>query len=131
MPEIINIDCKTPATIADTLAKTICVQRTNSSTVRLTILGILSGATSASERLSPRLYQATRGHVGFGLAKMITGAVFSVGLMITVIAGAELFTGNNLMFMGTLDKNVPLKTLLKSWVIVLVANFVVQCFWPL
>ncbi len=43
MEPVLNVDCKTPANIADTLSRTICVQKTNTSTFRLIILGILAG----------------------------------------------------------------------------------------
>ncbi len=122
---VINIDCKTPANIADTLSRTICVQKTNASIFKIIILGILAGvyigfggaiATLVSSDLAV--------YVGVGMAKMITGAVFSVGLMLVVIAGAELFTGNNLMLMSVLDRNVPLQRMLFKWGIVFLANFI-------
>ena len=120
-----NFDCKTPANIADTLSKTVCVQKTNASVFKLIILGILAGvyigfggalATLVSSDLSR--------FVGIGLAKAITGGVFSVGLMLVVIAGAELFTGNNLMLMSVLDKRVTFNKMLGKWVVVYLANLV-------
>ncbi|MFC1546758.1 formate/nitrite transporter family protein [bacterium] len=121
----INFTCKTPANIADTLARSVCVQKTNASISKLLVLGILAGvyigfgaalATLVSSDLSK--------FVGIGLAKVITGGVFSVGLMLVVIAGAELFTGNNLMLMSVLDKQVPLKRMLGKWTVVYIANLI-------
>jgi len=62
--------------------------------------------------------------LGVGMAKLIGGAVFSVGLMLVVIAGAELFTGNNLIFLSVLDRQVRVSRLLRNWTIVYFANFV-------
>jgi len=58
-----------------------------------------------------------------GMAKLIGGAVFSVGLMLVVIAGAELFTGNNLIFLSVLDRQVSVGKWLRNWTIVFLANF--------
>jgi len=61
--------------------------------------------------------------LGFGVTKMLVGAVFSVGLMLVIIAGAELFTGNNLIVKAFLKGEVTWSQLLKSWVIIYFANF--------
>ena len=63
-----------------------------------------------------------------GLAKFATGAVFPVGLMLVVIAGAELFTGNNLIIIGYMDGKITLSQLLRNWVIVYLGNFVGSIF---
>ena len=54
----------------------------------------------------------------------MAGSVFSVGLILVVIAGAELFTGNNLLTMCVLGKRISLKRMIKSWGLVYLANFV-------
>ena len=59
-----------------------------------------------------------------GLTKLIGGLVFCTGLILVVIAGAELFTGNNLIVMGVASKVVRFSQLLKNWVIVYIGNFV-------
>lgn len=61
--------------------------------------------------------------VGFGLTKLIGGVTFSIGLILVLIAGAELFTGNNLLSIAYFDKKINLKKLLKNWTIVYFANF--------
>ncbi len=58
------------------------------------------------------------------MSSFVTGAVFSVGLMLVVIAGAELFTGNNLMLMSVLDKRANLSKMLYKWLVVFIANFI-------
>lgn len=63
-----------------------------------------------------------------GLAKFASGAVFPVGLMLVVIAGAELFTGNNLIIIGYMDKKIALSQLLRNWIIVYVGNFIGSIF---
>jgi formate/nitrite transporter len=63
-------------------------------------------------------------YFGIGFTKLLGGAVFSVGLMLVVIAGAELFTGNNLMVTSTLAKEISIRTMLKRWILVYIANFI-------
>lgn len=58
-----------------------------------------------------------------GIAKFVGAAVFPVGLMLVVISGGELFTGNNLISVAFLEKKVTLKSLLNNWTIVFVGNF--------
>jgi formate/nitrite transporter len=88
------------------------------------ILGFLAGVYIAfGGCLATLICHDLAKYVGLGFAKFITGGVFSVGLMLVVIAGAELFTGNNLMLMSVLDKKAPLRKMLYKWGLVYVANF--------
>jgi formate/nitrite transporter len=52
------------------------------------------------------------------------GAVFSLGLMLVIIAGAELFTGNNLMVSSVMSREITFWRMLKRWGLVYVANFI-------
>jgi len=61
---------------------------------------------------------------GTGFTKLVGGAVFSVGLMLVVIAGAELFTGNNLMVSSALAREITFSTMTKRWILVYITNFV-------
>lgn len=58
------------------------------------------------------------------LAKVITGAVFPVGLMLIVIIGADLFTSNCLLSMAVLDKKITLTSMIKNLILVYLGNFV-------
>lgn len=125
MAEMINIGCKTPANVADTLSKTTCVAKTNATVWKLLILGILAGVYIAfGAGIATLVASDAAKFVGVGLAKFFVGAVFSVGLMLVVIAGAELFTGNNLMLMSALDGRVPFSRVVYKWVVVYIANFI-------
>ncbi len=124
-----EIGCKTPATIADHLSTSVCVKKVNSSFVKLSILGFLAGAYIAfGAQLATMVTHDMAHFIGVGFAKLLGGAVFSVGLMLVVIAGAELFTGNNLIFLATLDGNVTVGGLLRNWLIVYLSNFVGSIF---
>ena len=100
----------------------ISIKKANNSTINLFILGILAGmfiafGGFASQTISHSIQNP-------GLAKFASGAVFPVGLMLVVIAGAELFTGNTLIIIGYMDKKISLSKLLRNWIIVYIANFV-------
>lgn len=125
----VSVDCRPPATIADNLSRSICVQKVNASVFKLIILGILAGVyIGFGACLATLIGHDAAKFLGLGLARFITGAVFSVGLMLVVIAGAELFTGNNLMLMSVLDKRAALRKMFYKWGIVFVANFIGSIF---
>jgi len=58
----------------------------------------------------------------FGPARFLGGVVFSLGLILVIIGGAELFTGNALMTIALVDRRITLRALLRNWGIVLVGN---------
>jgi formate/nitrite transporter len=88
-------------------------------------LGILAGAyIGFGGLLSTAVTFDLAAHVGIGLTKFLAGSAFSLGLMLVVIAGAELFTGNNLMVSSVMTKGITLDTMAKRWALVYVANFV-------
>jgi formate/nitrite transporter len=60
----------------------------------------------------------------FGVTKLLGGFVFSLGLILVIVAGAELFTGNNLIVMAVAGGKVTYVQLLRNWLIVYVGNFV-------
>jgi formate transporter len=62
--------------------------------------------------------------LGFGLNKLVGGLVFSLGLILVVVAGAELFTGNNLIIMAWVGGKLTLGQLMRNWVIVYFGNLV-------
>jgi formate transporter len=62
--------------------------------------------------------------LGFGLNKVLGGLVFSLGLVLVVIAGAELFTGNNLIVMAWVSGKLTLGQVMRNWVIVYFGNLV-------
>jgi formate/nitrite transporter len=60
----------------------------------------------------------------YGVISLIKGLAFSLGLILVIVGGAELFTGNNLIVMAFMDGKVNLKNLLRNWGIVYLGNFV-------
>lgn len=68
------------------------------------------------------------GNLDLGLMKFLGAVVFPVGLMFVIIAGGELFTGNNLMTMALLDKKITFKEMLSNWIIVYIGNLIGSVF---
>lgn len=60
----------------------------------------------------------------YGITRLLTGFVFSLGLILVVVAGAELFTGNNLIVMAWANGKVTGAALLRNWIVVYVGNFI-------
>lgn len=60
----------------------------------------------------------------YGVTRLLAGFVFSLGLILVVVGGAELFTGNNLIVMAWASGKVSGRALLRNWVIVYIGNFV-------
>jgi formate transporter len=59
-----------------------------------------------------------------GLTKLIGGLVFSLGLILVIITGAELFTGNSLLVMAYISRKINLKQLLRNWALVFAGNLI-------
>ena len=120
-----SIEDKAPQTIAETVASTVGVSKVTSPWLTVFVLGILAGAyIGFGGLLSTTVTFDLAAKVGIGFKKFLAGSAFSLGLMLVVIAGAELFTGNNLMVSSVLTKDITLSTMAKRWALVYLANFV-------
>ncbi|WP_411680578.1 formate/nitrite transporter family protein [Clostridium thailandense] len=85
------------------------------------ILGLLAGAFIAVGGAVSAV--VSHGIADAGVAKFVGAAVFPVGLMLVIICGAELFTGNCLMVVPLVDKKITVIDMIKNWVVVYIANF--------
>jgi len=116
------------ALLPDEMAKTaerIGVAKTQLEPTRLLTLAVLAGAFIAFGALASSIALAgADGAMPYGIARLIAGIAFSVGLILVVVGGAELFTGNNLMVMAWAGGEIRLRDLARAWTIVYVGNFV-------
>jgi formate transporter len=120
-----NLEDQAPKNIAETIAQNVGVAKATSPWFTVFVLGILAGAyIGFGGLLSTTVTFDMAAKTGLGFSKLVSGAVFSVGLMLVVIAGAELFTGNNLMVSSVMLNKISLGTMIKRWGIVFVANFI-------
>jgi len=115
--------CLKPANVAKNLADSICVEKVHSSLTKMLILGFFAGAFIAFGGELSTMVSVGTSNLSIGISKFLAGSVFSVGLMLVVIAGAELFTGNNLVIISALDKKIRFTQVVKNWVIIYAANF--------
>lgn len=119
-----NKDCVSPSEVASSLAKKIMPKKAQYSFLKMFLLAIAAGAFVAFGAHSCLTVMTGTIGVSWGLAKLIGGIVFSTGLMMVVLTGAELFTGNVLMTFSLFEKKISLLELLKSWSVVYIGNFV-------
>jgi formate transporter len=115
-------DAFAPAEIA-ALVRTRGVAKANAGVIPAFVLGVLAGAFIAIGGVLATLV-GTDSTLGFGITRWISGIAFSLGLILVVVAGAELFTGNNLMVMAVASRQVTLARLARTWAIVYVGNLV-------
>jgi formate transporter len=89
----------------------------------LLILGVLGGAfISFGSIFSNVALAGSQGVVPFGLARVAAGLVFSVGLSLVIIAGAQIFTGDVLMVMAWANRRLGTVRLLRAWALVWIGN---------
>ncbi len=87
------------------------------------MLGILAGAFIGLGALYFVLVKSDASF-SFATGQVLGGLSFSLGLLLVVVAGAELFTGNNLLAMAWADKKITTSELLNNWLVVCGANFI-------
>jgi formate/nitrite transporter len=120
-----SFDDQSPSTIAETVARKVGVVKATSPWLSVLVLGILAGAYIAfGGMLSSTVTFDMAARTGTGFARLVSGAVFSLGLMLVVIAGAELFTGNNLMVSSAMAGSIGVGRMLERWGLVYAANFI-------
>jgi len=119
----IRIDALLPGEMA-TRAEYIGMRKAEAPAFTMFTLAILAGAFIALGAVFATNTAAGSGALPFGAAKLLTGLVFCLGLILVVVGGAELFTGNNLIVMAWASGKVTGRALLRNWGIVYVGNFV-------
>jgi formate/nitrite transporter len=119
------MEARTPAEI---LAYTsdVGVAKAQRKTHALMILAFFAGAfiAFAAEGSNMAAYNLLAKPETYGLGRLVAGAVFATGLMMVLIAGAELFTGNTLIVVALLDKRVTAGQMLKNWFFAYIGNLV-------
>lgn len=112
-----------PAEVAEATIK-VGIGKANLPILRMMLLGIFSGMFIGFGAYGDIVVMQTLKNIDIGIMKMVGGMIFPVGLMLVVMCGAELFTGNCLMTMALMDKKITLSNMLKNWVFVYIGNFI-------
>ena len=113
-----------PAAVCHAVTRTVSPGKARLPLAPLLILGMFAGIyIGFGAALATLVGHDAAAFTGVGVAKLLSGLVFSVGLILVVVAGAELFTGNNLMIAAIADRKITPGALLGKWAIVYFANF--------
>ncbi len=105
-------------------AEQVGVVKAGMSTANTFALAVLAGAFIALGAIFATTVTAGGADVPFGVLRFLGGLAFSLGLILVVVAGAELFTGNNLIVMAWAGKRVRTVQVARNWTIVYLGNFV-------
>jgi formate/nitrite transporter len=122
MSELYGSDAYAPAEVAQRI-ETVGVVKARLATLPLLMLGVLAGAFIGLGAMFFTLVKSDP-TLSFAISAVLGGLVFSMGLLLVVVAGAELFTGNNLLVMAWADGKISTLEVLRNWVLVCGANFV-------
>lgn len=123
MSSDLRIDALFPQDMARR-AEQVGVSKAKAPVLSVLALAILAGAFIALGAVFATTVSAgTSGSLPFGVSKLLTGLVFCLGLILVVVGGAELFTGNNLIVMAWASRKISTVSLLRNWGIVYIGNF--------
>lgn len=118
-----SVDAYTPKEIAARI-ESVGVSKSVNDPIRVLALAILAGAFIALGAVFFTVVTYDSSHTAVGVMRLLGGIAFCLGLILVVVAGAELFTGNNLIVMAYVDGKVSFSQLMKNWMIVYIGNFV-------
>ncbi len=119
----ISFDALLPPAMA-TKATEAGVRKAALDIVSMFMLAVLAGAFIAMGAIFATTVSAGGATLPYGVVRLLAGLAFTLGLIIVVVAGSELFTGNNLIVMAFASGRISLLALLRNWVIVYLGNFV-------
>ena len=117
-----GIDAYSPREVAEKV-QLVGVTKAHLPFLQTAMLGMVAGGFIGLGALFFTLV-ASDATLGFAPTRVLGGLAFSLGLILVSVAGAELFTGNNLMVMAWADRKITTAELLRNWTVVYAANFV-------
>ena len=124
MEQPFSVDALLPAEIAEK-AENAGVSKVNLGLFRMMALAVLAGSFIAFGAVfATTVTTGASGELTYGVTKFLGGFAFCLGLILVVLAGAELFTGNNLIVMAWMGRKVSTLQVLRSWSVVYVGNFI-------
>jgi formate/nitrite transporter len=120
MAEVFGFDAYSPKEIAERV-ETVGVAKARLPLITQIALGVLAGGFIGLGALYFTLVTSDAS-LSFAASRLLGGLTFSLGLILVIVAGAELFTGNNLLVMAWASKRITTAELLRNWVVVYLAN---------
>lgn len=88
----------------------------------LLVLGLLAGAFIAFGAVFMTTVMTGSGDLPWGIARLLGGLAFSLGLILVIVSGAELFTGDSLMIVACASQRITTRSLLRAWFLVYLGN---------
>jgi formate/nitrite transporter len=122
-PQVVTFDAIMPAAMA-VRAEASGVMRASTDPITLLALSVLAGAFISFGAIFATTVSAGAVGMPYGIVRLLIGLVFSTGLIMVVIGGAELFTGSNIIVMAWASGKVTTRALLLNWVLSFAGNFV-------
>jgi formate transporter len=122
-PQLVTFDALLPAAMA-ARAEEVGVKKAATDTLTLLALSVLAGAFIAFGAIFATTVSAGGAELPYGVLRLLTGLVFSVGLILVIVGGAELFTGNNMIVMAWANGKVSTGAVLFNWTVAFTGNFV-------
>ena len=122
-PEGPRFDSLLPVEMA-ARAEDVGVRKAGLDAVSLFALAVLAGAFIALGAIFATTVSAGAGNLPYGVGRLLAGIAFSLGLILVIVGGAELFTGNTLIVMAWAGRRVSTGLVLRNWTIVYVGNLV-------
>ena len=120
-----NKDCLAPSEIAHEFSDKIMAKKAQLCFKDIMLLAVAAGAFIAfGAHGCLTVMTGTTEALGWGFAKFLGGIIFSSGLMMVALTGAELFTGDILMAFSVFEKKVSILKLFKCWTLVYIGNFI-------
>lgn len=119
----IHIDSLLPTEMAQK-AEDVGLNKANLDFWTLFALSVLAGAFIGLGAIFATTVSTGGGALPYGVNRLLTGLSFCLGLILVIVGGAELFTGNTLIIMGFMSGKVPIFKLLRNWGIVYLGNLV-------
>ena len=116
------LDALPPAAMARR-AEEIGEAKATMAPAKLFVLAVLAGAFIALGAIFATTVMSGSGNVAYGVERLLGGLAFSLGLVLVVVAGAELFTGNNLMVMAWASRRVTARRFVGNLALVYLGNF--------
>ena len=120
MPDPDSLNAYTPAEIARRV-EAAGESKARMALLPLAMLSVLAGAFIGLGAMLSVMVRADAS-LGFAASTLLSGLVFSLGLLMVVVAGAELFTGNNLLVMAWADGRISSTQVLRNWAVVCLGN---------
>jgi formate/nitrite transporter len=118
-----GLDALVPGEVARK-AEAVGVTKAGMGKLDVFVLSVLAGAFIALGAIFSTTVVAGGADLPYGVVRLLAGLVFTLGLVLVVVAGAELFTGNNLIVMAWASRRVTTARLLENWTLVWIGNFV-------